>query len=183
MNKPKTIGEVLDLLKDQLRQNNQLDLKATEFQLIASPEGTTLGDGNPVLFMTGRDPAQMMDLTMAAVTEAFKNRYGEEDMLKGLHKMFNSMAKAFLFVGENSLEEHCGHEINRIAAEAFKAHSEHSHRTNSSNFQSEEVDDFDRLLQQTLDSLSIDNDTASRNTLNSLYGSLGIIFDATRTKQ
>ena len=183
MNKPKTIGEILDLLKDQLRQNNQLDLKATEFQLIASPENTKLGDGNHVLFMNGGDPGRMMEQTLAAVTEAFKRHHNEEDTLQCLRKLFNIMAEAFLFIGEHSLDEHCGHEINRIAAEAFKAHSEHSHRTNSSNFQSEEVDDFDRLLQQTLDSLSIDNDTASRNTLNSLYESLGIIFDATRTKQ
>ena len=182
MNKPKTIGEVLDLLKDQLRQNNQLDLKATEFQLTASPESTTLGDGNPVLFMSSGHPARMMDLTMAAVTEAFQKHYGEEDMLKGLHKMFNSMAKAFLFVGEHSLDEHCGHEINRIAAEVFKEHSNHSPHGTSSTFQSEEVDDFDHLLQQTLDSLNLDN-PATRNTLNDFYRGLGIVFDATRTKQ
>ena len=183
MNNPKTIGEILDLLKDQLRQNNQLDLKATEFQLIASPENTKLGDGNPILFMNGGDPGRMMDLTMAAVTEAFKQHHDEEDTLKCLRKLFNGMAKTFLFIGEERFENHCGHDINRIAAEVFKEHSAHSQQNKPSTFQNEEVDDFDRLLQQTLDSLSINNDTASRNTLNSLYGSLGIIFDATRTKQ
>lgn len=182
MNKPKTIGEVLDLLKEQLRQNNQLDLEATEFQLIASPENTKLGDGNPVLFMASRDPAQIMDLTMAAVTEAFKKHCSEEDTLKGLYKMFDSMAKAFLFVGEHSFDQYCGHEINRIAAKVFKEHSEHSHRTNPSTFQSKEVDDFDNLLQQTLDSLNLDDPT-TRNTLNNLYSDLGIVYNATRTKQ
>lgn len=182
MNKPQTIGEVLDLLKDQLRQNNQLDLKATEFQLIASPENTKLGDGNSILFMSGGHPARMMDLTMAAVTEAFRKHYDEEDTLKCLRKLFNGMAEAFLFVGQNNFDEHCGHDINRIAAEAFKKHSEHSHRGKTSTFQSEEVDDFDHLLQQTLDSLNLD-DTATRNTLNDLYRGLGIVFDATRTKQ
>ena len=176
MNKPKTIGEVLDLLKDQLRQNNQLDLKATEFQLTASPEGTKLGDGNPVLFMSSGDPARMMDLTMAAVTEAFQKHYDEEDTLKCLHKLFNSMAKAFLVIGQSNFNEYCGHEINRIAAEVFKEHSK------SSTFQSEEVDEFEHLLQQTLDSLHLD-DTTTRNTLNDLYRGLGIIYDATRTKQ
>lgn len=182
MNKPKTIGEVLDLLKDQLRQNNQLGLKATEFQLTASPEGTTLDDGNPVLFMNSGDPIRMMTLTMAAVTDAFQKHYDEEDTLKCLHKLFNSMAKAFLFIGQSNFNEYCGHEINRIAAEVFKEHSEHSHRDKPPTFQSEEVDDFDHLLQQTLDSLSLDN-PATRNTLNDFYRGLGIVFDATRTKQ
>lgn len=176
MNKPKTIGEVLDLLKDQLRQDNQLDLKATEFQLIASPENTSLGDGNPVLFMSDGHPARMMGLTMAAVTEAFQKHYDEEDTLKCLRKLFNSMAEAFLFIGQNNFNEYCGHEINRIAAQVFKEHSEHS------TFQSAEVDDFDHLLQQTLDSLNLD-DPATRNTLKDLYRNLGIVFDATRTKQ
>ena len=182
MNKPKTIGEVLDLLKDQLRQNNQLDLKATEFQLTASPEGTKLGDGNPVLFMSSGDPARMMDLTMAAVTEAFQKRYDEEDTLKCLRKLFNSMAKAFLLIGQSNFNEYCGHEINHIAAEVFKKHSEHSHHDKPSTFQSTEVDDFDHLLQQTLDSLNLDK-SATRSALDSLYGDLGIIYNATRTKQ
>ena len=182
MNKPKTIGEILDLLKDQLRQNNQLDLKATEFQLTASPEGTKLGDGGHILFMSSGDPARMMDLTMAAVTEAFQKHYNEEDTLKCLHKLFNSMAKAFLLIGQSNFNEYCGHEINRIAAEVFKEHSERSHRNNASTFQSKEVDDFEHLLQQTLDSLNLDN-PATRNTLNDFYRGLGIVFDATRTKQ
>ena len=182
MNKPKTIEEVLDLLKDQLRQNNQLDLKATEFQLTASPEKTKLGDGNPVLFMSSGDPARMMGLTMAAVTEAFQKHYDEEDTLKCLHKLFNSMAKAFLLIGQSNFNEYCGHEINHIAAEVFKEHSEHSHHDKPATFQSKEVDDFDRLLQQTLDSLNLD-DPATRNTLNDFYRGLGIVFDATRTKQ
>ena len=182
MNKPKTIGEVLDLLKDQLRQNNQLDLEATEFQLTASPENTKLGNGNHVLFMSSGGPARMMDLTMAAVTEAFQKHYNEEDTLKCLRKLFNSMAKAFLLIGQSNFNEYCGHEINRIAAEVFKEHSEHSHHDKPSTFQSAEVDDFDRLLQQTLDSLNLD-DPATRNTLNDLYRGLGIIYDATRTKQ
>ena len=92
------------------------------------------------------------------------------------------MAKAFLFIGQNNFDEYCGHEINRIAAEVFKEHSEHSHRAKPSTFQSAEVDDFDHLLQQTLDSLNIDNPT-TRNTLNDFYRGLGIVFDATRTKQ
>lgn len=182
MNKPKTIGEVLDLLKDQLRQNNQLDLEATEFQLTASPEGTKLGDGSHVLFMSSGDPGRMMDLTMAAITEAFQKHYDEEDTLKCLHKLFSSMAKAFLVIGQSNFNEYCGHEINRIAAEVFKKHSEHSHHDKPPTFQSEEVGEFDRLLQQTLDSLHLD-DPATRNTLNDLYRGLGIIYDATRTKQ
>ena len=176
MNKPKTIGGVLDLLKDQLRQTNQLDLEATEFQLIASPENTSLGDGNPILFVNGGNPGRMMEQTLAAVTEAFRQHHNEEDTLKCLRKLFNDMAEAFLAIGQNGFDNHCGHEINRIAAEVFKEHSEHS------TFQSEEVDDFDHLLQQTLDSLNLD-DPATRNTLNDLYRGLGIVFDATRTKQ
>lgn len=182
MNKPKTIGEILDLLKDQLQQNNQLDLEATEFQLIASPENTTLGDGNPILFMNGGDPGQMMNLTLAAVTEAFKQHHDEEDTLKCLRKLFNGMAETFLTIGQERFENHCGHDINRIAAEVFKEHSTHSHQNKHSTFQSEEVDAFDRLLQQTLDSLNLD-DPATRNTLNNLYQDLGIVYDATRTKQ
>ncbi len=176
MNKPKTIGEILDLLKDQLRQGNQLDLKATEFQLIASPENTTLGDGKPILFINGGDPGRMMDQTLAAVTEAFRRHHNEEDTLKCLRKLFNGMAEAFLVVGQESFENHCGHDINRIAAEVFKEHSERS------TFQSKDMDDFDHLLQQTLDSLHLD-DPATRNTLNDFYRGLGIVFDATRTKQ
>lgn len=182
MNKPKTIGEILDLLKDQLQQNNQLDLKATEFQLIASPENTKLGDGNHVLFMNGGDPGRMMDQTLAAVTEAFRRHHNEEDTLKCLRKLFNGMAEAFLVIGQEGFDNHCGHDINRIAAEVFKEHSEHSHHNKLSTFQSEEVDAFDRLLQQTLDSLNLD-DPATRNTLNNLYSDLGIVYDATRTKQ
>ena len=182
MNKPKTIGEVLDLLKDQLQQNNQLDLEATEFQLIASPENTSLGDGNHVLFMNGGDPGRMVELTMAAITEYFKQHYNEEDALKCLRKLFNGMAEAFLVVGQERFENHCGHDINRIAADVFKEHCEHSHKNEASTFESDEVDDFDRLLQQTLDSLNL-NDPATRNALNSLYSDLGIVYDATRTKQ
>ncbi len=176
MNKPKTIGEILELLKDQLRQNNQLGLEATEFQLTASPENTSLGDGNHILFMRGGDPGRMMDQTLAAVTEAFKRHHNEEDTLKCLRKLFNGMAEAFLVIGQDGFDKHCGHDINRIAAEVFKEHSEHS------TFQSEEVDEFEHLLQQTLDSLHLD-DPATRNTLNDLYRGLGTIYDATRTKQ
>ena len=182
MNKPKTIGEILDLLKDQLQQNNQLDLEATEFQLIASPENTSLGDGNHVLFMNGGDPGRMMEQTLAAVTEAFKRHHNEEDTLQCLRKLFNIMAEAFLVIGQGGFDNHCGHDINRIAAEVFKEHSEHSHQSKSSSFQSEEVDAFDDLLQQTLDSLNL-GDPATRNTLNNLYSDLGIVYDATRTKQ
>lgn len=182
MTKPKTLGEILDFLKDRRQQDNQLDLEATEYQLIASPENTKLGDGNPVMFMSGGDPARMMGLTMAAITEAFKKQYGEENALKHLRRLFDSMAKAFIFIGQNSFEDHCGHDINRIAAEVFKEHSKHLHPDETPTFQSEEVDDFDRLLQQTLDSLHIDS-PATRSTLNDFYSGLGIVFDATRIKQ
>lgn len=182
MNKPKTIGEILDLLKGILQQNNQLDLEATEFQLIASPENTKLGDGNHVLFMNGGDPGRMMEQTLAAVTEAFSRHHNEEDTLQCLRKLFNVMAEAFLVIGQDGFDKHCGHDINRIAAEVFKEHSKHSHQNKPSTFQSEEVDAFDHLLQQTLDSLNLGN-PATRNTLNDLYSSLGIVYDATRTKQ
>lgn len=182
MNKPKTIGGILELLKDQLQQNNQLDLEATEFQLVASPENTSLGDGNRILFMNGGDPGRMVDQTLAAVTETFRRRHNEEDTLKCLRKLFTSMAEAFLVIGQDGFDEHCGHDINRIAAEVFKKYSEHTRQDKRPTFQSEDVDDFDRLLQQTLDSLNLD-DPATRNTLNDLYRNLGIVFDATRTKQ
>lgn len=182
MNKPKTIGEILELLKKHLQQNNQLDLEATEFQLIASPENTRLGDGNHVLFMNGGDPGRMMDQTLAAVTEAFKRHHNEEDTLKCLHKLFVGMAEAFLVIGQDGFDKYCGYDINRMAAEVFKEHSKHSQQNTPSTFQSEDVDEFDHLLQQTLDSLNLDN-PATRNTLNDFYRGLGIVFDATRTKQ
>ena len=175
MNKPTTIGEILDLIKEQLQQSNQLDLKATEFQLVASPENTKLEGGGPVLFMGGGDPFQLAKLTMAATIEAFKQHHNEEDTIEYLRRLLVGIAETFLFVGETSFDDHCGHDINRIAAEVFKKHSTHTP-------QNEAADDFDALLQQTLDSLNLDK-PATRSTLDSLYGDLGIIYNATRTKQ
>lgn len=123
-----------------------------------------------------------MEQTLAAVTEAFKRSHNEEDTLKCLRKLFNCMAKAFLTIGQDGFDNHCGHDINRMAAEVFKEHSTHTRQSKASTFQSEEVDEFDHLLQQTLDSLNLD-DPATRSTLNSLYSDLGIVYDATRTKQ
>lgn len=176
MNKRKTIEELLDLLKEELRQDNQLDLKTTGFQLVASLANAEHKEDTNILFMNNGNPAQMMSLTLAAIAHAFKREHGEEEALDRLRGLFTGMAEALLSAGQECFDNHSGRDINRIAAEVFTKHSTHTYAENVTQ------DEFDALLDQTLDSLQLDSPT-TRNTLNGLYSNLGIIYDATRTKQ
>lgn len=176
MNKPETIEELLDLLKEKLRQDNQLDLKATDFQLVASLANAKHEEGTSILFMNDGNPTRMMSLALAALANAFNREHSEEEALDRLRELFTAMAETLLSVGQECFNNHCGHDINRIAAEVFEKHSAHTHAEDVTQ------DEFDALLEQTLDSLQLDDPT-TRNTLNGLYSDLGIIYDATRTKQ
>lgn len=182
MTKPKTIEALLDRLKEELQRDNQLGLETTDFQLVASLANAKHKEGTSILFMNDGNPARMISLTLAAIAYAFKRDHGEKEALDHLRALFTGMAETLLSVGQERFDNHCGHDINRIAAEVFSEYSTHTYTEETTTPEDVTQDEFDALLDQTLDSLQL-NDSTTRNTLNGLYSDLGIIYNATRTKQ